>query len=209
MRLPILKATLSNGPEGGMPTFQYPTLPGKSWTVVSSPASITLNMKRTRPRSLLQFPLRLLLYILEEVQVLAHAEEAITADPVSVDTFTDRSLNLSVFFLCYRVESYAVPHSRKLDRVLERWTTLLRFIHLYGCPADHLISAWTSEWIDDFVRRPHAQSSLASPGPRRVVLGGSDFVPWVEREGVRVTRHPPHVGDPVFRGDRVLDEFLE
>src|SRR5437899_1402058 len=86
--------------------------------VVSSPPSITLNMMRAaRPRSLPQLHLGVLPHLLQEFQVLPHAEQVITRDPVPVGTFLNFLLNLEILLLAYRVESYAVAYVRELDQL--------------------------------------------------------------------------------------------
>src|SRR5947209_10749527 len=105
--------------------------------VVSSPPSITLNMMRVaRPRSLPQLHHGVLPHLLQEFQVLPHAEQVITRDPVPVGTFLNFLLNLEILLLAYRVESYAVAYVRELNRFLEGGVPLLWLIHLHRCSSD-------------------------------------------------------------------------
>src|SRR5438128_11791484 len=98
--------------------------------VVSSPPSITLNMMRVaRPRSLPQLHLGVLPHLLQEFQVLPHAEQVITRDPVSVGTFLNFLLNLYILLFAYRVDSYSVAYVRELTRFLESGVSLLWLRH--------------------------------------------------------------------------------
>src|SRR5437899_11286641 len=125
--------------------------------VVSSPPSITLNMMRAaRPRSLPQLHLGVLPHLLQEFQVLPHAEQVITRDPVPVGTFLNFLLNMDILLLAYRVESYAVAYVRELNRFLEVGVPMLWLIHHHKCSSYLLIYSWTPLRIVEFVRLSHS-----------------------------------------------------
>src|SRR5207244_12708634 len=111
---------------GGRPPGQAAVPPSSSRTARLMPPSITLNMMRVaRPRSLPQLHLGVLPHLLQEFQVLPHAEQVITRDPVPVGTFLNFLLNLDILLFAYRVESYAVAYVRALNRFLEAGVPLL------------------------------------------------------------------------------------